>query len=325
MAHFKVQSSEEGARLDKFLAVNLGKSRQAVKNLIDSGAVKVNGKRVVIASWEISVRDSISVGTCVSRPAESEGGERSSNKKAKKKDGRPLGQKPVKVTGKFINVIHEDRDIIVTEKPAGVVIQAGRGSFESTYVDRLRAYLTRKHKGKGSFVKAVHRLDKETSGLMVFATSKTGEKLIDQFKNHTVERLYLAVVEGAIDGENGVIDTPIKKGDFGHGKKASIARDGDGARAITHYMVKERYANATLVRLDLKTGRTHQARVHMASIGHPIVGDRVYGKQSKLGLGRQALHSHILAFKHPENGVPMKFRSELPEDMDRLVDELRGS
>lgn len=171
----------------------------------------------------------------------------------------------------------------------------------------------------------VHRLDKETTGLMVFALSKEGEKLILQFKKHSVERSYFAIVNGAVNKEAGLIEHAIKKGNFGYGKKAGIARRGEGARARTKYVVKERYQNATLLRLDMKTGRTHQARVHLAAIGYPIVGDRVYGSGEDMPFGRQALHSCLLFFTHPGSGKKMKFNLDLPEDMARLVDELRGS
>lgn len=316
MTHFRVDKRDSGSRLDKFLLFkSKGFSRGKIKDLIDSGRVKVNGKRVVIAKWEMIEGDDVELRL--------EGWSPKERTEAKKERGeRMFAQEKKKA---YIKEIYSDRDILVVEKPAGMVIQAGsKRTGEETYVDQLRSYLKRKHKGKGAYVKPVHRLDKETSGLMVFAASRVGEHLIDQFKKHSVGRSYLAIAEGAVEKEEGQVDFPIKKGDFGHGKRAKIGNKKEGSRALTLYHVKERYKNATLLRLDLKTGRTHQARVHLAAIDHPIVGDRVYGKIKGLKFGRQALHSHVLSFKHPRTGKKMRFESKLPEDMASLVDELRG-
>lgn len=325
MKRFRVTEQGAGIRLDKYLVMKSPNfSRQLIKDLIDSGRVRVNGRRVVIAKWAMKEGDSVEInldGFEVKRTEE------------KRAVGRP-GQKKMMPTEKmygegrskpFINVVYEDRDVMVVEKPAGVVIQSGGTRFdEKTYVDDLKAYLKRKHNSKGAFVMPVHRLDKDTTGLMVFAVSRVGERLTQQFKKHSVERCYLALVDGAVEADSGRVDLPIKKGDFGHGKKASIGRKGDGSRALSLYLVVERYAAATLLRLDLKSGITHQARVHMAAINHPIVGDRIYGRSGAVTLDRQALHSHILGFRHPATGRKMRFRSELPRDMQRLVERLRG-
>ena len=298
MKNFTATRAEAGERLDRHLVKKLnGVSRQSVKSLIDAGRVKVNGKRVIIAKWEMNEGDRV---------------EAALDGRGTKKEARRS----------FINVVYEDDDVVVVEKPAGAVVQAGeRGG--GTYVDDLRNYLKRKHKSRGANVKAVHRLDRDTSGLMVFAKSRAGEGLIEQFKRHNIERSYLAVVNGRVKGENGKIDLPIEKGDFGFGKRAAIGRNGRGLDALTLYDVKERYKDATLVILRLRSGRTHQARVHMAAIGHPIVGDKTYGGDKGLDFPRQALHSHQLNFKHPKDGRKMQFKSELPEDLYQLVDKLR--
>lgn len=308
MKRFDVSAADAGVRLDKYLVEKLrGVSRHSVKELIDMGRVKVNGKRVVIAKWEMAEGDTVEV-----RIYERERRERDTSGPQEKYRG-------------YINVVYEDGDLMVVEKPAGALVQTGStGGGGPTFVDSLRDYLKRKHKSRGAYVMPVHRLDKETSGLMVFAKSKVGEKLIDQFKGHTVERGYLAVVEGAVDGENGRIDAPIEKGDFGHGRRAGISRTGGGARSLTLYHVKERYDNATFLVLDLKTGRTHQARVHLAHIGHPVVGDKIYGRAGSIGFGRHALHSSLLVFEHPRTGKRMRFSSGLPQDMEKLVNRLRG-
>lgn len=319
MKHFSVTAAEAGERLDKYLVRKLGGApRHGIKEMIDSGRVRVNGKRVVIAKWEMIEGDSVEVGVDGWKPGKKTGAARAGRSEAA---GPP--RPPARSRG-FINVVYEDRDIMVVEKPPGAVIQLGEQGGGKTFVDDIREYLKRKYKSRGANVKAVHRLDKETSGLMVFAKSKAGENLVSQFKRHEIERAYLAIVDGRVKNENGKIDLPIEKGEFGFGRRAGIGRDGKGSAALTLYVVKERYKDATLLRLDLKTGRTHQARVHMAAIGHPIVGDRVYGRSGGARPGRQALHSHSLIFHHPVTGKKMQFISELPDDMKRLVDELRG-
>lgn len=324
MEHFRVSAGAAGERLDKYLVNKMPTvSRSAIKELIDSGRVKVNGKRVLIAKWEMLDGDDVEVrleGWAPSGKPSHTIKEREAPQR-ERRETRPAhkGTKP------FVNIVYEDKDFLVVEKPAGVVIQAGgegRGHSE-TFVDHIKAYLKRKHHGKGSYVRPVHRLDKETSGLMVFATSRVGENLIEQFKKHTVERSYLAIVDGAVSKEQGKIDLAIQKGDFGHGKRAHISKSG-GSKAVTLYMVKERYGHATLLRLDMQTGRTHQARVHLAEIHHPIIGDSVYGKGKGMAFERHALHSHVLGFKHPRTGKKMRFISDLPEDMAGLVDQLRG-
>jgi len=316
LEHFTIRAKESGERLDRYLVERLSKfSRNDIKSMIDDGRVKVNGRRVVIAKWELLENDKVDVRLSGFTRKKRESGPASRETKQE----RPA--QPRKKT--FIKVVHEDRDIIVVDKPAGVSIQSGsRGG--STYVDDLRAYLQRKHKSRGAHVKAVHRLDKDTTGLMVFAKSKVGEKLIGQFKEHTVSRLYLTIVDGAVKDERGKITYPITKGDFGHGRRAGIGRKGEGAKAVTLYLVKERYSNASFLQLELHTGRTHQARVHLAALGHPIAGDRTYGKKGGIRFNRQALHSSKLIFKHPASGKKMNFRSNLPDDMAALVDQLRG-
>lgn len=303
MKELNVANKDSGSRLDKYLVSKLNMSRNDIKGLIDCGRVIVNGRRVVIAKWNVNEGDKISI-------------------KLDGWTGKSRGRQ--KLINDFVEVVFEDRDIIVVEKPAGAIVQMGKRKEGHTFVDSIKAYLKRKTKGKASFVEPVHRLDRETSGLMVFAKSKTGEKLTEQFKKHDTGRSYLAVVEGAVNKENGKIDVPIKKGDFGYGRKAGIVRNGEGFRAITLFRVIERYKKATFVQLDLHTGRTHQARVHMASLGHPILGDKIYGRSGEVSFPRQALHSYLLTFKHPASGKVMKFKSGLPKDMAELVDVLRG-
>lgn len=227
---------------------------------------------------------------------------------------------------RYIDVIYEDRDLIVVNKPRGVVMAAGKDdNSKTTLTHSVRAYIVSKFDGaKASFAKPLHRIDKETTGIVLFAKSKTGLKLVDDIKNHRVKRVYVAVVDGAIEGEDGTIDHPLAKGDFGYGKKVSVAKKGEGKEAVTHYHVLERYENATLVEARLETGFTHQIRVHLASIGHPIVGDKVYNPYGKIRFPRQALHSFRITFYHPASAKKIQLKAKVPRDMELLIDELRG-
>lgn len=252
-------------------------------------------------------------------------GRRGKRGKGREKGGAECGEEA------RLKVYHHDRDIIVVEKPAGVLsVPKERSKAHGTMKDLIRSYMKRKFKGaRHSFIAPLHRLDAETSGVMVFALSKAGQKLSNQFKNHRVERTYQAIVAGRIERENGVIKKSLEKGDFGHGKKVKPSKE--GRTAVTEYVVKERYSHATLLDVRVRTGRTHQIRVHLASEGHPVVGDTLYANEAKgakakeIGFGRHALHAHSLAFKHPVNGKRIFHRSPLPKDMKALVDTLRES
>lgn len=225
----------------------------------------------------------------------------------------------------------------MVEKPAGLhSVKPPSGNIE-TIVDRVYAYLRRQFaKGGGSFVKPLHRLDVETSGIIVLALSREGERLEDQFRRHTITRRYLAVVDGALANDEGTINKPLEKGEFGYGRKVRVAEAlrlakgniegfarSTGREAITYYRVKERYRDATLLEVEVKTGRTHQIRVHLASIGHPILGDKLYGSKFS-HIRRHALHAFFLRFRHPGSGKKLEFNSPLPDDLSALVDHLRG-
>lgn len=417
MSEWTVGGVEQGVRLDKYLVTKTGLSGHNIKRLLDNGKVKVNGKRVVIAKWEVLEGDDIRVdlGGFVAekepatvrehrhedrrqreRPQQRHGREEGRREERHQKqpsshekpahehrephrahdenlpseaaaqttmssaiprigEGRPEGlrdriQKPferrpmrekrpprehrrevkpagVERSGDFVEVIFEDRDIIVVNKPSGVVVLSEKGEGKGpSLIDRVKKYLKRKHKeSQGSFVRAVHRLDKETSGVIVMAKSRAGAAIEQQFRQHRVDKHYLAIVEGRVEKEQGRITLPIGKGDFGHGRKAGVVAEGEGAAADTEYGIKELYGKATLVTVRMHTGRTHQIRVHMSAIGHPIVGDKIYGPNGEIKFSRQALHAERIAFTHPVQRKRVEFKSPMPKDMVELVDQLRSS
>ncbi len=273
------------------------------------------------------------------------------NSKGKAPGGRPKGRGDrAKEKGQgegrqkgreWLHVYHEDRDIIVVEKPAGILSippkreegkpQEARGGRRSrrnsrdTLLAQVQRYVRRRHPdAKGVFVSPLHRLDVETSGIMVFALSNAGKRLSRQFREHTIVREYTAVVGGRLEKEQGVIDRPLEKGKYAGGRKTREAESGEGQRAVTEWRVKERYGDATQLIVRVRTGRTHQIRVHLAGEGHPVVGDTTYGEGGrKMAFRRHALHAHTLSFKHPSGSAKLNFNSPLPEDMVKLIDDLR--
>lgn len=294
---FQVKAMEAGERVDKWLCKKLGVSRGKVKKLLDNGQVFVNSKQVYIAGWELVSDDKVEIVDAKS-PAKFGGG---------------FG---------YVKVFFEDDDIIVVDKPAGILSVPNKEGARRSIFENTRSYLMRKHPGsRGTFLYPVHRLDTETSGVMVFARSSRAKRLEDTFREHHIEKIYYAIVNGRIEREAGRVDLPIEKGRFGGGRKSRVSREGLGKNSITDFRVKERYKNATLLELNVRTGRTHQIRVHMAEIGHPIIGDKLYGKGVRFK--RQALHAHMLGFNHPANNLFMKFHSPMPADLEELIENLR--
>ncbi|MFH1831096.1 MAG: RluA family pseudouridine synthase [Pseudomonadota bacterium] len=325
---FTVKEKEAGQRIDKFLCSKLPRfSRKQIKGLIDSGCVRVNSKRVVIAGWELEDADHLEVKTTQRSESIEKRLERRKDNNKERVERGPGTHEDRKQAGR-LKVYYEDRDIIVVEKPAGLLSVPDHDKHNKDSLQKhIKAYLRRRFRqSKSSFVAPLHRLDAETSGIMVFALSKTGQQLSSQFKNHSTGRTYQAIVAGQVKRENGVIDKPLEKGDFSHGRKSKPSHAMGTKRAITEYRVKERYKNATLLAVLVRTGRTHQIRAHLASEGHPIIGDSVYAEGravGSLGFRRHALHADSLVFKHPASGKKMSHRSPIPHDMRKLIDKLR--
>jgi len=321
--------SAEG-RLDAWLAGTLGGdlSRNRVKALIEQGAVSINAAVITEPKRKIKPGDRIVI--AMPEP----------------EDPEPKGE-DIPLT-----VLYEDRDLIVLSKPAGLVVHPGAGNWTGTLVNALIHHCGDSLSGIGGVKRPgiVHRLDKETSGVMVVAKNDIAHRhLADQFADHgrtgPLERAYQAIVWGRPRGLRGTIDAPL--GRAGDRTKRTVKQaDTDDAReAITHYEVMERYGEkpdatclASLVECRLETGRTHQIRVHMAHIGHPLLGDPEYGAAFKTKANllpdaartivtqfhRQALHAYLLAFEHPVTGETMHFEAPMPDDMERIIEALRA-
>lgn len=304
MKQWHITNEEAGQRVDQWLASSANMSRKQAKSLLDGRCVSVNGKVVTIAKWALAAGDRVTVKARASH-----------------------AQRERSIRSERLEVMFENRDIIAVVKSPGMLVVPTEESNEATVVDHVRTYLGRKFPGSGgSYVRALHRLDKDTSGIVVLAKSHLGERVIKQFKRHTITREYLAIVHGRVENFAGTVNLPLSKGDYGHGRKVMPANDEDGKRAITHYEVIERYGNATYVRIRVETGRTHQIRVHMASLGHPLLGDRRYGPpEDPLPVPRLALHASRLHFRPPGEKKKQDLNLPLPEDLQGLIDDLRMS
>jgi 23S rRNA pseudouridine1911/1915/1917 synthase len=319
-----IGAEEAGERLDRVLAARIpALSRSRLKALILDGQVKIQG-----TGADLTIRDP---------------GQRVKSGETVTVTLPP--PEPAKPAGEAIplNIVYEDDALVVIDKPAGLVVHPAAGHAHGTLVNALIAHCGDSLSGIGGVKRPgiVHRLDKDTSGLMVVAkTDKAHRALSAQFANKAesdLERGYLAFVWGVPDRASGTIDASLDRHPHARGKRS--VREG-GRHAVTHWEVLERFAGtdgkpvASLLACTLETGRTHQIRVHLAHIGHPILGDATYGtgfktkaallgpraKAALEGLGRQALHAYLLCIKHPETGENLAFRAELPGDLRRLRD-----
>jgi len=320
-----VTAAEKGERLDRLLAQRLTDfSRSRLKGLILDGAAAIGKTTVRDPGHRVNAGDIIAVTVPPDAPAEPEG------------ENIPL------------NIIYEDDAVIVIDKPKGLVVHPAAGNQTGTLVNALIAHCGASLSGIGGVKRPgiVHRLDKDTTGLMVVAKNDRAHKaLAKQFADHgrtgDLEREYLAFVWGAPTRPRGTIDAPLDR--HPHARDKQAVRQG-GREAVTHWQLLETYAGtdgkpvAALLSCRLETGRTHQIRVHLAHIGHPLLGDDVYGpgfktkaallpenaREALAALGRQALHAHILGFQHPETRNILSFQSRLPDDLARLRSVLLG-
>jgi 23S rRNA pseudouridine1911/1915/1917 synthase len=289
-------------RLDKLVSERFALSRRAAQDAVRNGRIDLAGERCDEPGRE--VEPDVELAYFPSRP------------KARTVAGR-------------LRVLHEDRHVLVVDKPAGLLTLPTAARERDTLLERASRYLMIRHGAARPFVGIIHRLDKDTSGALALARSPEALRAFQTlFKAHDIERQYLAVVEGTPARASGTIDLPLvtDRGDLRRG----VARTpGEGRRAVTHYRVVERFGPvATLVACWLETGRTHQIRIHLAEIGHPVVGDRVYRPRNqprcKAQFARQALHARTLGFDHPLTGQHVHVEAPLPADLDALIVDLRN-
>ena len=304
----------DGQRLDKALAEASGLSRERVKALLGDGRIALAGKIAGQASLKLAAGTPYRITV------------------------PPVTAAAAAAQDIPLVIVFEDEHLIVVDKPAGLVVHPAAGNLDGTLVNALLHHCRGRLSGIGGVARPgiVHRIDKDTSGLLVVAkTDAAHEGLARQFADHSILRAYNAVVAGHLLPPAGTVRGAIARAPHDRKKMALVdetAGGGRGKHAVTHYRTLERLQGATLIECRLETGRTHQVRVHMASIGHMLLGDPAYGRTpsrlrpilSALGFARQALHAAELGFIHPVTGNSVRFNSELPEDMVTLIGDLRN-
>lgn len=289
--------ADKSERLDVFLSEKLDKTRSAVKKLVDDGEITVGGDKVKAGrTLKIGEEIFVSIPDPVKLDLEAE--------------NIPL------------DIIYQDKDIAIINKPQGMTVHAGNGTHGSTLVNALLYHLD-SLSGINGVIRPgiVHRIDKDTSGLLVVAKNDAAHlSLSEQIKNKTCHRIYLALLEGTVKQNDGVIDTFIGRSDK---NRTMMAVKDSGRRAVTHFKVLKRYKEFTFAEFKLETGRTHQIRVHCKYIGHPIVGDPVYGyEKQKFKLNGQLLHAWKLELTHPSTGERMSFEAPLPDYFQAVLQKL---
>lgn len=308
-------AADSGKRLDQFAAQSGDLTRSAVTKLIENGSVTVNGRPI---SKNYKLREGDRVEIVLPAPA-------------------PCEAIPQNIP---LDIVYEDDDLIVVNKPVGMVVHPAAGNPDGTLVNALLYHCGSSLSGIGGVIRPgiVHRIDKDTSGLLVVAKNdETHLALAQQLKGHHISRIYYAIAIGNLKEDNGTIDAPIGRHPVDRKRMAVIRNTELKARdAVTHWQVLAR-ANAdgqafTLIRCELETGRTHQIRVHLASIGHPLLGDPIYGgtntkfeARHKALIQGQSLHAKELTFTHPRTGKEVRFECDLPKEMQALTQCLFGS
>ena len=303
MKTFIVENEETGKRIDAYLAKRDNDiSRVAVQRLIKEEKILVNDKKVK-SSYKVQEGDSITV---------------------EEEQAKEIELKAQDIP---VEIIYEDSDIIVVNKPKGLVVHPGSGNPDGTLVNSLMNICKDSLSGIGGEIRPgiVHRIDKDTSGLLIVAKNDNAHvKMSEQIKNHEVKKTYIALVRGVFKENEATIDMPIGRSTSDR-KKMAVNRD--GKNAVTHIKVLERFYshNVTLLEIKIETGRTHQIRVHLSKIGYPIIGDEVYSNgKNEWGVHGQCLHAKSLKFKHPITDKEMYVEAEIPEYFQQIIDKCKS-
>lgn len=295
-----VNIEQKGKRIDSFLADEKEISRENAKRLIEYENVKVNGKKTK-PSYKIQENDIITV-----IPEE-------------------IREVELKAQDIPLEILYEDNDILVVNKPKGMVVHPANGNPDGTLVNAIMSICKDSLSGIGGEIRPgiVHRLDKDTSGLLIVAKNdKAHVNMSEQIKNHEVKKTYIALVRGVVKENQATIDMPIGRSNSDR-KKMAVTKT--GKNAVTHIKVLKRYDKYTLLEVNIETGRTHQIRVHLSYIGYPIIGDCVYSNgKNEFGVVGQCLHAKCLEFKHPITGKSMKLEAELPEYFLEILKKLEN-
>ena len=294
MKKIVVQSENVGNRLDVFLTSELSESRNFISKNIKNGNIKVNGE-VKKGGYILKENDVIEVNDLTVDTS-------------------------VKPENIDLDILYEDDDIIVVNKKSGMVVHPGNGNTSHTLVNALMGYTDElSDEGGEERVGIVHRIDKDTSGILLIAKTNEAHRILsEEFKKHNIKRKYIALVHGVIDNNRGKINAPIGRSKTDR-KKMCVTAD-NSKNAVTNFTVLERYKDATLLELELETGRTHQIRVHMDYINHPVVNDPVYGNKKPINDYGQMLHAFYLGFNHPITHKFMEFTREPESEFNEILE-----
>ncbi len=299
MNRYEIIADQSNIRIDKYIKID-SLTRAALQNLIDEGNVTVNGEKVK-SSFKLKLNDKIEV--VVPEPKTPD----------------------IKAENIPLDIVYEDDCMLVINKPQGMVVHPAPGNYDGTLVNALMYHCKGSLSGINGIMRPgiVHRIDKDTSGLLLVAkTNEAHLSLSEQIKDKTVHRHYICIVSGILKTKKGIIDAPI--GRHPSSRLKMTVTQNNSKRAVTHFEVLEYLNGATYTACDLETGRTHQIRVHMQYIGHPVLGDPLYARQNPYKLKGQALHAQSITFIHPISGEEMTFTAEPPQYFTDLLNKLRN-
>jgi len=299
--NFIITIENVGERVDKFVSDNSEITRSYAQKLIDDGNVTINQKHIK-SNYKLRLNDEIIV------------------------DLPELQELEVAAENIPLDIVYEDDDLLVVNKVQGMVVHPAAGNYSGTLVNALLHHCGNSLSGINGVIRPgiVHRIDKDTSGLLLVAKNDiTHQSLAQQIKEHSVTREYLALLYGNLKQDNGTVDAPIGRSEKDRKKMAITTKN--ARNAVTHYEVLQRFTGYTLAKCRLETGRTHQIRVHMAALNHPVVGDKVYGiAKEKIKTSGQLLHAAKTGFKHPKSGRYLEFSAELPNYFEKIIEKLKN-